>query len=388
VSQAEGVLEDPSLTGGERYRRIEWSGALHLRTMSRGTLISVLLLLLLAAPATAAPPERWESRAPAPLPRQEAAFTELDGKMYLAGGFEHGGIETARHDVYDVATDTWSMAAPMPEPMHHAVGVGLGGKVYYVGGLQTLGFRPTGRLWAYEPATGKWSSKAGLPAGRERGAGAVAVHDGRIIYAGGQRIVADPLPRRVAVAEVDMYDPATDSWSRLPDMPTPRDHLGLEVVGDTAYAVGGRKLRFDLPVTATEALNLKTRQWRTDLAPIPTSRGGFATGVVGGRIVAIGGESPHPDAPTPLHVHAHDDVESYDPRANAWRPMAPMPFGRYGIQGAVHDRGIWVAGGGIGLSVDATDALSVFFPGRGRRVADQRGRPSAKRGASYVRRAR
>jgi hypothetical protein len=65
--------------------------------------------------------------------------------------------------------------------------------------------------------------------------------------------------------------------------------------------------------------------------------------------------------------------------------MAPMPFGRYGIQGAVHDRGIWVAGGGLGLSVDATDALSVFFPGGGRRAADKAGRPGAKRGASYAR---
>jgi N-acetylneuraminic acid mutarotase len=335
--------------------------------MVRGTLISALLVLVVAAPATAAPPERWQSRAPAPLPRQEAAFAELDGKMYLAGGFENGGAESARHDVYDVATDTWSMLPPMPEPAHHLSGVGLGGKVYYVGGLQTLGFRPTGRLWAYDPATGAWSARAGLPPGRERGAGAVAVHDGKIVYAGGQRIVTDPLPRRVPVVDVDLYDPSTDTWSRLPDMPTPRDHLGLAVVGDTAYAIGGRRLRFDLPVTATEALDLTTRQWRTDLAPIPTSRGGFATGVVGGRIVAIGGESPHPAPPTPLHVHAHDDVEAYDPAEDTWRPMAPMPSGRYGIQGAVHDRGIWLAGGGAGLSVDATDSLSVFFPAGGAR---------------------
>jgi N-acetylneuraminic acid mutarotase len=350
--------------------------------MGRGTFITALLaLLVLATPAAAARPEGWHSKSPAPLPRQEAAFAELDGRMYLAGGFEHGGAESARHDVYDVATDTWSMLPPMPEPAHHLSGVGLGGRVYYLGGLQTLGFRPTGRVWAYDPVTGSWSARAPLPPGRERGAGAVAVHDGRIIYAGGQRIVLDPLPRRVPVADVDMYDPRTDTWTRLPDMPTPRDHLGLEVVGDTAYAVGGRKLRFDQPVTATEALDLTTRRWRTDLAPIPTSRGGFATGVVGGRIVAIGGESPHPDAPTPAHVHAHQDVEAYDPDRNAWRPLDPMPSGRYGIQGAVHDRGIWVAGGGAGLSVDATDSLSVFFPSPGASAA----RSAA---ASYVPRCR
>src|SRR3712207_8784728 len=113
--------------------------------MGRRIVISALLVLLLAAPATAAPPERWQTRSPAPLPRQEAAFAELDGKMYLAGGFEHGGLESARHDVYDIASDSWSMGSPMPEPAHHLAAVGLDGKVYYVGGLQTLGFRPTGR---------------------------------------------------------------------------------------------------------------------------------------------------------------------------------------------------------------------------------------------------
>lgn len=324
--------------------------------------LALLFLLLVSAPA-AAEPAGWDAGTPAPLPRQEAALAALDGRLYFAGGFEHGGAETSRHEVYDIATATWSLATPLPEPAHHLVGVGLGGRIYYLGGLQTLAFNPTGRMWAYDPGSGLWSQRAGLPLGRQRGAGAVAVHDGRIVYVGGQRIVFENgFPRRIPVAEVDVYDPATDTWTRMPDMPTPRDHFGVGVVGDTLYAVGGRALRFDQPVAATEALDLRTGAWTIGLAPIPTKRGGFATGVVGGRIVAIGGESPHAAGATPLHVHAHEQAEAYDPDEDAWRTLPPMPLPRYGIQGAVEDRGIWVAGGGTGMSVDATAALHVLYP--------------------------
>lgn len=327
--------------------------------------LTLVLALTCAAPAAAHPLDRWESAPAAPLPRQEAALAELDGKLYLAGGFEEGGAESARLDVYDIATQTWAPGVPMPEPAHHLAGVGLNGRVYFAGGLQTLFFNPTGRMWVYDPATGAWSTAAGLPAGRERGAGAMVVHDGRIIYAGGQRIVVEnATPRRIAVGYVDVYDPATDTWSPLADMPTPREHFGAAVVGDTLYAVGGRQMRLDLPVVTTEALDLRTGKWRTGLAAIPTPRGGFATGVVGREIITAGGESPDPAPPTPLDAHVNDEVEAYDPATDRWRTRPSMPLPRFGIQGATSGGGLWIAGGGVGLSVRTTNSLDVFYPGR------------------------
>lgn len=328
--------------------------------MVRFALIPLLLLLLLLPATGRADDGRWSSHSPAPLPRQEAALAELDGKLYFAGGFEHGGAESARHEAYDIVTDTWTALPALPEPSHHLVGVGLQDHVYYLGGLQTLAFAPTGRMWAYHPPSRTWSPKAGLPPGRQRGAGAVTVHDGRIYYVGGQRIVFEgPRLRRIPVAEVDVYDPRTDSWSPLPDMPTARDHFGVGVVNGVLYAVGGRRLAPTPPVPPTEALDLATGLWRQDLAQIPTPRGGFATAVLDGLIVTAGGES-FPEGSPPLVVHAHDEVEAYDPAADLWRPLARMPSGRYGIQGATRRGRLWVAGGGAGLSVDATAILESF----------------------------
>jgi hypothetical protein len=56
-------------------------------------------------------------------------------------------------------------------------------------------------------------------------------------------------------------------------------------------------------------------------------------------------------------------VDAYDPATDSWRSMAPMPNPRHGIQGAVCNGGIYIAGGaddqGGGNTVNTHD---VFFP--------------------------
>jgi N-acetylneuraminic acid mutarotase len=302
----------------------------------------LLAFFVVAVPAVAAPPPgRWESKPAAPAPRQEAAFVELDGKLYLAGGFEYGGADSARHEVYDTATESWSVTTPLPSPSHHLVGAAVGGKIYYLGGMHTLGFVVTGETLEFDPATKLFAPKASLPKARQRAAGAVAVHAGKLIYVGGLRNGSQ------AVSEVDMYDPAADAS-------TPRDHLGVAVVGNTLYAVGGRQGAFETEVAATEALDLKTMKWRTGLARIPTLRAGFATAAIDGEIVTVGGEGP---------AGVYDQVEAYDTATNSWRSLAASPLPRHGVQGVGFGGGLWVAGGGTDLLVGATAALDVFYPG-------------------------
>ena len=52
-----------------------------------------------------------------PTPRAEVAVAELDGLLYVIGGFNQAGAPTASVEVYDPATDTWMAAAPkLPAP--------------------------------------------------------------------------------------------------------------------------------------------------------------------------------------------------------------------------------------------------------------------------------
>ena len=151
-----------------------------------------------------------------------------------------------------------------------------------------------------------------MPVGRERGAGGVAVYDGKIYYAGG-------LHAGVAVPWFDEYDPATDTWTSLPDMPEARDHFQAAVVGDRFYAIGGRNVGFNATTTVNDAFDMGTQAWITGLAPLPTPRGGFAAASVGNKILVIGGEG---------FGSAFRTVEAYDTSADSWTALASMPTAR------------------------------------------------------------
>jgi hypothetical protein len=312
-------------------------------------LLAALLPALLAPAALAAPPGHWEPKPSAPLPRQEAAFTLVGTQMHLVGGLEYGLPDSLRHDVYDTQTQTWSMAAPLPEPSHHVQGVEIGGRLYVTGGLQTLQFIATGHLFVFDPATGAWGRKTSMPAGRVRGAGAAVAAGGKLYYLGGLQDDG-----RTAVAMVDVYDPATDTWTKLPDMPTARDHLGAEVVDGRLYAIGGRQAAFGTETPVVEVLDLATRTWSAAAHGVPTLRAGFATAVVDGEIVTIGGETG---------AGPRTAVEGYDPATDAWRTLAPIPSARTGMQGVAFQAGAWIAGGATDTSVAASAELDVLFPG-------------------------
>ena len=60
-----------------------------------------------------------------------------------------------------------------------------------------------------------------------------AVWEGRIIAVGGLNAQGD------AIANTDIYDPVTDTWSGGPDLPVPLHHTAVATLGERVYVVGG-----------------------------------------------------------------------------------------------------------------------------------------------------
>ena len=177
---------------------------------------------------------------------------------------------------------------------------------------------------------------------RPRGAGGVAVHDGKIYYAGG-------LSQGKAVPWFDVYDPKTDSWSELPDMPAAKDHFQAQVVGSRFYAIGGRDTKIDSITAENDAFDFRLGTWVSDLSPMPTPRAGYASAVVGNEIVVLGGEGPS---------RTFAEVEAYKPSTNTWRALDPMPDPRHGIQAVACGGDIYVAAGGLKPYGDAPSNLN------------------------------
>jgi N-acetylneuraminic acid mutarotase len=288
--------------------------------------------------------------------RSESAIVALDGRMYVIGGYPGTRIPSNVVQVWDSRTDTWSEGPPVPMPLHHAMSASVNGKVYLIGGeFDGAGTNRTGvsldTVFELDPSVGGWVPRASMPTGR-RG-GAAVVLDGKIYVVGG----APPNGR-----EFEMYDPATDTWTVLPPMPTGRNHIAAGAIDGKIYVVGGRfGGRYDTELTdVLEVYDPATRTWSRG-PNAPTIRSGMSFAVVGSCLYIFGGELNRAD---PRGVFPQ--TEAFDARANTWYELTLMPTPIHGqIGGAVFDGRIHVAGGSVTFGTASASMLhQIYVPER------------------------
>lgn len=280
-------------------------------------------------------------------PIQEIAVAELEGKIYVVGGFVGRDPSTITNlvQVFDPVSETWDQVAVLPAALHHVNAVGFNGKLYVLGGLAGGNFVATGSSWEYSPQDDEWTELASMPAGTERGASTIGVVDGRICVAGGFR-------NGMAVSDYSCFDPGQNSWDTgLPPLPDTLDHLVGAAVNDVFYAIGGRDGGISALRAAVHAFDPDVGSWQT-LAPMPTPRGGCAAGVVGDRIVVVGGEGNSAD---PSGVFPQ--VEAYDTQGDSWEELGVMPTPRHGMGAVGIGDVLYVPGG---ADVQAFGAVATF----------------------------
>ena len=206
------------------------------------TSFAVLALLASAHVAPLSAQCCWEFEVPSdaslPTARHEAAYVEFDGQFYLMGGRNNRPV-----DRYDPVTQTWTDLGLPPLKMHHFQPVVHDGLIWSICAFQGNFPNETAipNIWTYDPSTNTWTIGAAIPPARNRGAAGVVVYDDMIYVVGGNTIGHNG----GFVPWLDRYDPATNTWTALPDAPNARDHFTAAVVGNKLVAAGGR--RTDLP---------------------------------------------------------------------------------------------------------------------------------------------
>lgn len=291
----------------------------------------------------------WQALPPLPGgPRQEHAVVARRGEVWTLGGFDTSGITTTLVEIFDPAERVWRVGPDLPLPMHHANVAVVGDRVLVLGSLAGLGFDPTGESWQLDDEDGTWAPRAPLPGGRARGASAVAVTGDEIVVCGGLR--------GAAVAECDLYDALEDTWSALPDLPAVRDHVVGAAIDGRVFVVGGRE--GTIPSIGGDVWELSAdRDAWIERQPMRTPRAGAAATVLGGRIYVAGGEG-NPDDPRGVF----DDLEAYDPQADAWSALAPMPTPRHGAGMAAVAGLLVVPGGADAEGFAAVDVVEAYRP--------------------------
>lgn len=193
--------------------------------------------------------DRWRPGVPLPAPRAEGVAAAVNGKVYLIGGRVRANAQashfnehedTALMEVFDPGNGRWSRAAAAPTARNSAASAVIDGKIHVVGGRQAIR-QPDGSLRqvnvatleVFDPATGRWTTRAPMP--QAQGGLAAAAHAGKLYVFGGEQWV----PEQKVFAESWVYDPAVDRWSALPPLPTPRHGLGAASVGNRIHVFGG-----------------------------------------------------------------------------------------------------------------------------------------------------
>ncbi len=220
----------------------------------------------------------WESKADLPISNWSGSAIEYNNKIYYLGGgsqtgydstiFEFSPIENewiakakfptnggnfacvvvdsiihaiglqddnyTVHKKYNITTDTWSDAAPMPTYRQHIEGVEINGKIYVVGGAQNLN-TVLNINEVYDTKTNTWTEKAPMPVGVH--AYGAAAYNGKMYIFGGDKQSGNNIWTFTKLVQV--YDPVSDSWEQLPDMPVYKENHGVAVIEDKIFLIGG-----------------------------------------------------------------------------------------------------------------------------------------------------
>jgi N-acetylneuraminic acid mutarotase len=175
--------------------------------------------------------DSWETLMPMPTARQFLSANVVGDKIYLIGGSKPVNLNNRSfvpniNEVYDPETDSWASMTPPPVNVSNYASTVVDDKIYIISGM-------SGSLTQiYNPETDSWSYGASIPTpvwGAAAGVTTGVSAPKRIYVLGGYP----------AFNLNQIYDPETDSWTTGTQMPTGRYGLGVAVVDDRLYAIGG-----------------------------------------------------------------------------------------------------------------------------------------------------
>lgn len=300
---------------------------------------------------------------------QEHGTTATDTHLYVLGGIPPNSSlaagpipATNTFMAYSFETNSWQNLTALPQPFNHINAAAVNGKIYVLGGLTGDGvdgiWHSTPNSFVYDITGETWTPLPPLPDGQARGSAAIGISGSTIYLAGGmERLQVGPGGLQSSLDIVSAYDTATGTWTTLPSLPAPRDHVGGAIIGRTFWVVGGR----DHGQT-----NVRNTTWTLDLdaplegwkahAEMPTARGGLAMGVVGDYIATFGGEGN----PDPASNGVYNETEVYNIKTDTWYRLPAMLHPRHGTMAAsVHGR-IYIPGGGIVQGAGPVDTFESF----------------------------
>ena len=300
----------------------------------------------------------WSSGTAMPDVRAFMASGYFNGKIYLVGGYSTGNVDPSFGQVweYDPVANTFnttrmSMPATLGGP-----GFGIINGHLYIAGGRDLNNTNLNTLYDYDIAANTWTTRANMPSGVNVPGSAVIA--GKLWVFGGGNPFTGPGTAPTSASKgvrawlkrlfspdttnsLQVYDPATNSWTSGPTLNQQRSFPAGTAVGNTAVAVGGYT---GSSTTASVEINMAGGGCASPTPTVPPTATPTAspTCTPGGTPGPWSMASPYPIpdvrygfAQTATHFYVFGgvsngtrvpDVNRMDLATGMWQSRAPMPF--------------------------------------------------------------
>lgn len=289
----------------------------------------------------------WSSGAPMPTPTSGHASAVYNNKIYIFGGsspddynpeYPLEPVSTAFTGVYeyDPESNQWSQKKAMPIGLYDLTAHTVDDKIYIFGGYGDGGF--INSVMEYDPTTNNWAQKASMPTYRYTFMSEAV--NGKVFIIGGQGTIDDgpwesgkPWEYK---SHVEIYDPATDSWSNGTSAPLSLASAASCSINSEIYILGGYTGNHELD---TYVYDTDSHTW-TARGPASVARNGHSCASIGNDFFVIGGRNHRISSPERLNV-----MERYSTDVDTWKDEGSIPTARYWFTSNLVGENIYIMGG-------------------------------------------
>lgn len=140
------------------------------------------------------------------------------------------------HFLFWYFRNKWEYISELPQCVCAHAGAGLRGKLYISGGFASDGFQRG--VYCYRPENDKWETRRSL--NHERGLHCMVGYNSKLYVIGGNNKTNG---QRKDVLLTEVYNPATDQWTKARPLFEGQSEAGASVVNGKIYVIGGHNWR-------------------------------------------------------------------------------------------------------------------------------------------------
>lgn len=144
---------------------------------------------------------RWTALAKMNIARRDFACAELNGTIYVAGGFGPAGESLCSVEAYSPRQNRWTLIESLRRPRWGCFGCGFGSRLYILGGRSSFTIGNSRSIDVYEPRRRAWD---------EIRKGCVMVTSHAVVA---ERLVCVEWTNQRTLA---VFNPEDSSWQRVP----------------------------------------------------------------------------------------------------------------------------------------------------------------------------